>query len=83
MVLGNINTPSRTLGRLLEGKGQLLAHRRDDCDHKLLSIVELLLDGCPKITLRDFDIVFGCPVLSQEVEKTVVNVHLRKVMRTR
>jgi hypothetical protein len=82
MVLNNINTPLRTLGCLLEGNGQLLAHCRDDCDHKFLSIIEFLLDGRPKITLRDFNIVFGCPVLSQEVEIIVVNENLRKAMRT-
>lgn len=81
MVLNGINLPS-SLRCLLEGNGLLLIHSRDDCDQKILPIIETFLDARSEFTLRDFNIVFRCPVCRQEVEKTVINVHLRKAIRS-
>lgn len=75
-MLWDIHKPSGTFRRLLDRDGLLLTHGRDDCDQKILSLVEIGLNCLPEVAVREFDIIFGSPVLGQKVEKTIINVRL-------
>lgn len=77
-----MSTPSRTLWRFLVGNGLLLAHGRDNCDQEFLAILEITRDAFPEVAVRDFDVVFRSPICSHEVEETVIDVHLRRAVRT-
>jgi len=68
------STPSSTLGRLLPRDGLFLAHGRHDRDQHVLSFIKCSINVPSKVTVRDFDIVFGITVVVQEVQKTIINV---------
>lgn len=54
----------------------LFAHRADDGNNEVFSIVELGLNLFTNISLRNLDIVFGTPFCGQQVEETVIDVDL-------
>ena len=56
----------------------LLAHGRDDGDEQVLALVEVVVDLLAELTLGEAHIVLGGAVLGHEVEKPIIDVHLRK-----
>ena len=66
--------PENLTTRTLDGDGHLLSHRGKDGDDEVLASLEIGLDLGADITLGDFDIVLGLPVIAHEVKEIVVDV---------